>query len=332
MQTLELVMGMMLGQDMDGLAEALYTLGGRHVQFGVTPAHYNIVETALLRTLGGALGDQWTDEVRKGWAAVFKFISKAMMSGAGTEPEIVKEGQHQKKGSESHKNKRCATMRLSLPESKASPSKSPDSSGRRIRSRPRTRRRKSDPPRLSPRARTKRKGHSSSKSTDDEVGDFHITEIIFENSTVLDVDCLRVRPFYDDWSCDSSLSSRGSFSSTRLDEAPQRPTRHWGEKDAAGELFTLTQSSSLPDITVIESNRRALAIKHKRSDSAPKLPRRRATEKDEDVLPLSLCNLQGHCSSGHITADTLDTTMNYDDENFRSAYWREETVQIVSTL
>jgi hypothetical protein len=88
---LGMVIEMMLGDDMESLANILQDLGARHVDYGVHPAHYGVVETALLRVLEGALGDVWTLEVRKGWAAVFKFVSKAMMSGAGSQLEITKE-------------------------------------------------------------------------------------------------------------------------------------------------------------------------------------------------------------------------------------------------
>lgn len=348
---LEMVMGMMLGQDMDGLAEALYTLGRRHVQFGVHPAHYNIVETALLRTLAGALGEQWTDEVRKGWAAVFKFISKAMMSGAGEELEIVKEGQQQKVESSSNKKKKCATMRLNLPVSKEPIS--PATRSRERSSRPRACRSKSDPPRLPPRTRRKRGGPIWSKSggrwqcrqpcclSDDEEVDFDITEIIFENSTILDVDSsrIKVKPFREDFSCDSSLSSRDSAASTRLDEAPQRPTRQREEKTvdfskAKSADFTKAHadsrsSCSLPDIIVVERSGNTLRVQSKRNDLAPKMPRRRPPEKDEDVAPLKLCKLQAQCSTSRFTAETIDMTVSHDDEHFRSDYWREETVRVI---
>jgi hypothetical protein len=88
---LGMVIEMMLGDDMESLANSLQELGARHVDYGVHPAHYGVVETALLRVLEAALGDVWTLEVRKGWAAVFKFVSKAMMSGAGSQLKITKE-------------------------------------------------------------------------------------------------------------------------------------------------------------------------------------------------------------------------------------------------
>ena len=331
---LEMVMGMMLGQDMDGLAEALYSLGSRHVQFGVHPAHYNIVETALLRTLAGALGEQWTDEVRKGWAAVFKFISKAMMSGAGEELEIIKEGQQQNVGSTSNKNKKCATMRLKLPISKE-----PDNSVSRSQertSRPRPCRSKSDSPCLPPPTRRRRRSPKRCKSasrrlSDGEEMDFAITEIIFENSTILDVDSARIKskPFRDDFSCDSSLSSRGSAAS-RLDEAPQRPTRREEEKIAdfsKAHDSSRSSCSFLPDIIVIESTGKILEVQNKRIDSAPKMPRRRPPETDDNVAPITLCKSQS--SSSRFTAETIDTTVSYDSEHFRAAYWREETVRVI---
>mmetsp|Transcript_56731 Transcript_56731/g.159250 ORF Transcript_56731/g.159250 Transcript_56731/m.159250 type:complete len:293 (-) Transcript_56731:804-1682(-) len=87
---LESVLYTMAGDDVSGLGSALQSLGARHVSYGVHPAHYSVVETALLRTLEGALGDMWTTEVRKGWAAVLKFVSKGMQAGAGAELEVIK--------------------------------------------------------------------------------------------------------------------------------------------------------------------------------------------------------------------------------------------------
>jgi hypothetical protein len=93
-KTLETALVLMLGHDMGTLALALQGLGARHVTYGVQPAHYGIVETALLRTLAAGLGEaHWTMELRKDWAAVFKFVAKAMGSGASNELTIVKEEQ-----------------------------------------------------------------------------------------------------------------------------------------------------------------------------------------------------------------------------------------------
>uniref|UniRef100_A0A7S3LFH6 Globin domain-containing protein n=2 Tax=Amphora coffeiformis TaxID=265554 RepID=A0A7S3LFH6_9STRA len=79
------VLGLMQG-DEDGLsdlAENFKSLGKRHVSYGVNQLHYSILETALLRTLQGILpASDWTEDARKGWAAVVKFITKGMQAGA----------------------------------------------------------------------------------------------------------------------------------------------------------------------------------------------------------------------------------------------------------
>lgn len=89
--TMGMVVQMMIGDAMSDLAETLHSLGARHIAYGVHPAHYKILETALLRTIEDALPpERWTVQVRKGWAAVIKFISKGMQAGAGSELEILK--------------------------------------------------------------------------------------------------------------------------------------------------------------------------------------------------------------------------------------------------
>ena len=107
-QMLENALVMMLGDEMDSLALALQGLGARHVEYGVQPSHYIIVETALLRTLEAGLGDAWTMTLRKNWAAVAKFVGMAMKSGSMNELEIVKE---QRKSKE---RRQWATLRLKL--------------------------------------------------------------------------------------------------------------------------------------------------------------------------------------------------------------------------
>ena len=81
------VLGLMQGGEdgLSDLAENFQSLGKRHVSYGVTQLHYGILETALLRTLQGILPEcAWTEDVRKGWAAVVKFIAKGMQAGATT--------------------------------------------------------------------------------------------------------------------------------------------------------------------------------------------------------------------------------------------------------
>lgn len=82
---------MMTGDGLSDLADSLTTLGARHVAYGVLPVHYQVLETALLRTLREIVPDElWSETARKGWAAVFKFIGQAMQAGAGSQVEISK--------------------------------------------------------------------------------------------------------------------------------------------------------------------------------------------------------------------------------------------------
>jgi hypothetical protein len=92
--TLESALETMLEYDLSYLALILRQLGARHLEYGVLPQHYLIVETALLRTLEIELKDQWSVELRKVWVAVFKFLSKAMMNGNENELLIIKEEQN----------------------------------------------------------------------------------------------------------------------------------------------------------------------------------------------------------------------------------------------
>ncbi|KAG7373475.1 flavohemoprotein [Nitzschia inconspicua] len=80
-QMLDLAINLM-GPDMDPVTVALKDLGARHTVYGVLPPHYEIVGQALLHTLEVALGDGWTEPVKKGWIGVYTFVSTAMMEGA----------------------------------------------------------------------------------------------------------------------------------------------------------------------------------------------------------------------------------------------------------
>lgn len=88
---LETALNMMLEDDLAGLADTLRGLGARHVGYGVQPAHYMVVEVALLRTLELGLKKKWTSGLQKHWSAVFKFIAKAMMMGAHQKLEVKQE-------------------------------------------------------------------------------------------------------------------------------------------------------------------------------------------------------------------------------------------------
>jgi nitric oxide dioxygenase len=80
MQTLTVVVK---GIDrLDGLVPAVQALGRRHAGYGVRPAHYDLVGSALLWTLGQGLGDAFTDDVRDAWAQAYGTLAAVMIAAA----------------------------------------------------------------------------------------------------------------------------------------------------------------------------------------------------------------------------------------------------------
>lgn len=68
----------------DNLVPAVQNLGKRHVDYGVTPAHYGTVGAALLWTLGAGLGDAFTDDVEGAWTAAYTLLSGVMIDASAT--------------------------------------------------------------------------------------------------------------------------------------------------------------------------------------------------------------------------------------------------------
>ncbi len=69
----------------DKFAPAVRALGERHVAYGVSPADYETVGTALIATLEKGLGDEFTQDVREAWVACYAAI-KSEMRGAAASP------------------------------------------------------------------------------------------------------------------------------------------------------------------------------------------------------------------------------------------------------
>jgi hemoglobin-like flavoprotein len=61
---------------------AVVALGRRHVQYGVTDAHYATVGAALLWTLEQGLGPAFTDDVKAAWAATYTALADVMRGAA----------------------------------------------------------------------------------------------------------------------------------------------------------------------------------------------------------------------------------------------------------
>jgi hemoglobin-like flavoprotein len=71
--------------DLSTIVPTLRSLGQKHLQYGVTGAHYDTVAIALLRTLEQALGDEFTPEVKAAWTVAYALIAGVMQDGADDE-------------------------------------------------------------------------------------------------------------------------------------------------------------------------------------------------------------------------------------------------------
>lgn len=66
--------------DLPSLTPALRALGSRHVDYGVTGEHYDLVAEALLWTLEKGLDGAFTPEVRSAWIKVYGLLASVMQS------------------------------------------------------------------------------------------------------------------------------------------------------------------------------------------------------------------------------------------------------------
>lgn len=64
---------------LDELSEEVAAMAQRHVQYGVRPAHYKLVGSALLWTLQKGLGDEWTEAVENAWTVCYSALSDTMI-------------------------------------------------------------------------------------------------------------------------------------------------------------------------------------------------------------------------------------------------------------
>jgi hemoglobin-like flavoprotein len=71
-----------LGPLIGPLLGATEELGRRHVGYGVTPAHYDTVGSALLWTLGKGLGEHFTAPVEAAWTEAYATLAAAMKQAA----------------------------------------------------------------------------------------------------------------------------------------------------------------------------------------------------------------------------------------------------------
>lgn len=67
---------------LDSVVPLLWLMGKRHRGYGVTPAHYDVVEVALFAMLEQRLGEDFTPEVRAAWAALYSLMASTMKQAA----------------------------------------------------------------------------------------------------------------------------------------------------------------------------------------------------------------------------------------------------------
>ncbi len=74
---------------LDALIPAVQTLGRRHVGYGVTDEHYEIVGEALLWTLHQGLGEHFTPNVAAAWATAYALLADVMKQAASETDDVV---------------------------------------------------------------------------------------------------------------------------------------------------------------------------------------------------------------------------------------------------
>lgn len=68
--------------DLEALVPRVKALGMRHVAYGASSTHYDVVGQALLWTLEQGLGAAFTPDVRAAWTRVYGLLAETMQAGA----------------------------------------------------------------------------------------------------------------------------------------------------------------------------------------------------------------------------------------------------------
>jgi len=67
---------------LETIVPAVQDMGRRHVDYGVKDEHYDTVGEALIWTLGEGLKDDFTDETKGAWLAVYTLVATTMKEAA----------------------------------------------------------------------------------------------------------------------------------------------------------------------------------------------------------------------------------------------------------
>ncbi|MEM7114990.1 MAG: globin family protein [Chloroflexota bacterium] len=67
---------------LDEIVPTIQKLGRRHAGYGIQPADYDTVASALLWTLEQGLGEAFTTEVKQAWTTVYTLLANTMKQAA----------------------------------------------------------------------------------------------------------------------------------------------------------------------------------------------------------------------------------------------------------
>jgi len=65
----------------DILSDTLRGLGTRHTQYGVSPQHYPMVGSSLLKAFEVSLGTAWTPDVQQAWTEAYEVVAQLINAG-----------------------------------------------------------------------------------------------------------------------------------------------------------------------------------------------------------------------------------------------------------
>ena len=68
--------------DVESIVPALQDMGKRHVDYGVKDEDYDTVGAALIWTLETGLGDDFTEDTKAAWLAVYTLVADTMKAAA----------------------------------------------------------------------------------------------------------------------------------------------------------------------------------------------------------------------------------------------------------
>ncbi|MBP6238477.1 MAG: hypothetical protein KA270_03130 [Saprospiraceae bacterium] len=67
---------------LESVSEEIIAMSNRHTGYGVKPAHYEMVRSALLWTLQKGLGAEWSDDIENAWIACYQSLADTMIQNS----------------------------------------------------------------------------------------------------------------------------------------------------------------------------------------------------------------------------------------------------------